>query len=125
MNSKIFTICFISLIVGVCLTFSNTLTFARYEPATIKIAQADEMDYRFSEAQEEEMKGEEEDWSALPEEGQDEDENEFYIPPNVSDEDYFKYAPYQEDSEEENYQGADESEEDEENDSLEEKESRR
>jgi len=127
MKIRIFKICFISLIVGLCLIFSHALTFNYNETAKAGIAQATEMDYRFSEAQEEEMKGEEEDWYVLPEEGQDEDENEIYIPPSEPEGDYFKYAPNESDSEEEeeHFQDSVKSEEDQENDPIEDEESRR
>jgi hypothetical protein len=127
MKVRIFKICFIFLIVGVCITFSNALTFNCNETAKAKIAQANEMDYRFSEAQEEEMKGEEEDWYVLPDEGQGEDENEIYVPPTEPEGDYFKYAPSESDSEEddEHFQDSFESEKDHENDPLEDEESRR
>lgn len=127
MKVRIFKICFISLIVGICLTFSNALTFNCHETAKARIAQANEMDYRFSEVQEEEMKGEEEDWYVLPEEGQGEDENQIYIPPTEPEEDQFKFAPYEADSEEEeeHFQDSVESDEDSESEPLKDTESRR
>jgi hypothetical protein len=92
MKGKIFAICFMSLIIITSLMFSNSLSFALYEPETTVIARADEMDYRFSEAQEEEMK--EEEWYVVPED----DGNEVIILP---DEDIIKNDPYKWDTEDE------------------------
>lgn len=98
--------------------FSNSFSFALYEPSTIMIAKADEMDYRFSEAEEEEMK--EDEWYVVPED----DGNEIII--LEPDEDTFKDAPYKFETEEEQFPEPHEFEEKEpENESSMDTESRR
>jgi len=103
-----FSICvLIPLILGLCVIFLNTPAFAFFEPSTIVIARAEESNYIFSEAEEEDMK--EEDWLVIPEEVQEEgDENQIYIPDPEEGEDFYKYVPYESD---ERFPGPEDSEE--------------
>ena len=93
MKGKILAIFFMTLIIIASLIFSNSFSFALYESSTTIIARADDMDYRFSEAQEEEMK--EEELHVAPEDNG----NEILI--LEPDEDTFKNAPYKWDIEDE------------------------
>jgi hypothetical protein len=93
MKGKTFAICFMCLIIIATFIFSNSPAFSLFEPETTVIARADEMDYRFSEAQEEEMK--EDELYVEPED----DENEIVI--MEPEEDDFKDAPYKWDTEDE------------------------
>ena len=92
MKGKILAICFMCLIITVSLMFSNTTSFALYEPEVTVIARADEMGYRFSEVQEEEK---EDDWYVVPED----DGNEIVV--LEPDEDNVKDVPYKWDTEDE------------------------
>ena len=96
MKGKFLAICVMSLIIMASLIFFHSPSFALYEPETTVIARADEMDYRFSQAQEEEKKDDE--WYVVPED----DGNDIII--LEPDEDNNKEAPYKWDNEEEGSQ---------------------
>ncbi|MGA1840913.1 MAG: hypothetical protein ACMUIU_09830 [bacterium] len=96
MKGKILAICFMCLVIMVSLIFAHSPSFASHEPETTVIARADEMDYRFSQAEEEENK--EDEWFVVPEG----DGNDIII--LEPDEDDIKEAPYKWDTEDEGSQ---------------------